>query len=215
MHFHGGRLPAHELVQKADPIGIDTDMTPPVARVHIDIVRVRLLAEGIAMPGDRRPREIQGAPVAVEHHLADVGVEQIDAALDGLAQGGHAALRVGGQVLRHLVDHGGRDQRLVALHIDHDVVVGQAQLLGHFLQPVRAGGMIGAGHHHLALVAHGVADALVVGGHQHPRGAAFSAAFRHPGHHRPAGQIRQRFSRQARRRVPRRHYHIETHSCPY
>ncbi len=47
--------------------------------------------------------------------------------MDLLAQGGDGGLRVRRQVGGHLVDERRRHQRLVALDVDHDGIVGQAQ----------------------------------------------------------------------------------------
>ncbi|MNN61007.1 hypothetical protein D3C81_1762210 [compost metagenome] len=117
---------------------------------------------------------------------------------DRFGQGGHARLRVGGQVGGDLIDHARRDQRLVALDVDHDGVGRQAQLHRDFGQAIGAGVVIFTGQHHFGAKAiAGLDDARVVGGHHHPLGAAFARLFPDVLDHRLAGDQQQRLARQA------------------
>ena len=67
-------------------------------------------------------------------------------------------------MLRHLADQFRRDQRLIALHVDHDFVIAPATLQRHLGDTVGAGSMIWRGHADLEAVrTHRVGHALVVG----------------------------------------------------
>ncbi len=87
-----------------------------------------------------------------------------------MRSGTHRDFRPLGQQRGHRVDQRGVDQRLVALHIDHDRVVGQAQQGGRFGEPVAAGWMRGVGFQGFDMMrAAGVQDARIVGRHHDPR----------------------------------------------
>ena len=93
-------------------------------RVQADVpVQRRPAAARIAHVRNRRPRKIQREAGAIEHHLDDVGIASVRPAssirrysvvieTDGSANGATAS-----------VDRARIEQRLVALHVDHDVAV--------------------------------------------------------------------------------------------
>ena len=58
----------------------------------------------------------------VQYHFDHVRVAQLVQRADGVGGGAHAGVGARGQQGGHGVDEGGVDQRLVALHVDHDVV---------------------------------------------------------------------------------------------
>ncbi len=104
-----------------------------------------------------------------------------------------------------LPDQRGVEQRLVALHVDDDLVVGEAQQLRGLGQAVGARRVIGARHARRDAVRDDrIAHALVVGGDDDARRAACQRALGHAHDHRLAGDVGQRLARQARRRVARR-----------
>ncbi|MNV76112.1 hypothetical protein D3C71_1694460 [compost metagenome] len=111
--------PADEVVQEADTVGVHANMT---AIGHPFRQHVAGLGKGIAGPGQRRSAERQGQAVLVTHHLDRVRVEHGFRFMDRLGQGGDTGFRMRRQVGRHLVDDHRRDQRLVALHVDHNGV---------------------------------------------------------------------------------------------
>ena len=95
------------------------------------------------------------------------------------------------------VDHGGRQQRLVTLHVDHDVAVHAARDLGN---AVGAGAMRRVGQaHHAAEGGHRVGNAGVVGGHHHGIHAGrVGRTSIDVLDHRAAGNLDERFPRQTR-----------------
>ena len=104
--------------------------------------------------------------------------------------------------LRHLVDDRGRNQRLVALYIDHDMIIGQPQGLSHFLQAIRTGRMRSGGHTVFsAKTVRCAGDALIVGGNHHPAGAAQAGLLPDALHHRLAVNIEQRLAGQTGRAI--------------
>ena len=91
-----------------------------------------------------------------------------------------ASLSLSSELPRPRAIERGRDQRLVALHVDHDVVVREPEQRSGFGEAVGAGGMIGARHHAAdrRAAAHRGGDALVVGGDVHRGRAALRSRAR-------------------------------------
>jgi hypothetical protein len=75
--------------------------------------------------------------------------------------------------------------------------------------------VVGPGHARLVPVGeHGVADARVVGGHHHTRGAGGAGAIGHAHDHGPSGEVGERLARKPARCVARRDDDGEgRHSC--
>ena len=67
--------------------------------------------------------------------------------VDGVRGGAHAGVGRICQQLGHGVGQGGVHQRLIALHVDHNRVVRQAQNVAGLGQAVAAAGVVGAGQH--------------------------------------------------------------------
>jgi hypothetical protein len=90
------------------------------------------------------------------------------------------------------------DQRLVALHVDHDVVAVQAQRGAGLGQAVAAAGVVFARQHRLhAVFGAGLQDGGAVTGHHDAGGAALRSLARHAHHHGQAGNVGQRLVGQA------------------
>jgi hypothetical protein len=114
---------------------------------------------------------------------------------------------------RHGIDQFGVDQRLVALHVDDDLVAIEAQLLAGFGQPVGAAGMVLAGQDGFdAVRLAGRNDRCIVSGDDHARCARRAGALGHAHHHRHARDVGQGFVGQPRRRQACRHQDGEAHS---
>ena len=78
-----------------------------------------------------------------------------------------------GQGLGHGVDQRGRDEGLIALHVDDQRLVGQLQGLHGLGQAVAATGMVAAGGQAVdAVRGAGLSDAGVIGGDDHGLGLA-------------------------------------------
>ena len=117
------------------------------------------------------------------------------------------------QELRDIANQRRHDEGLVALHVDDDVLVAQAELLRGLGEAIGSGSVIRARHHHgEAVLADGGGDALVVGGHVHRDRAALLCALADPHHHRLAREIGERLPRKTRRGVARRDDDGEAHA---
>src|SRR3954468_6524136 len=111
---------------------------------------------------------------------------------------------------RHLGDELGRNQRLVALDIDDNLMIGKPQLPRRFGNAVGSGRMIWARHHApVARSPHRAGDALVVGRYVDRGGAALRGPLADPDHHRPSGDVGERFSGKPARRVAGRDEDME------
>jgi hypothetical protein len=101
------------------------------------------------------------------------------------------------------------DRRQVALNVDHEVHLRvRIGLLDGLENPVRAALMVLPGHHHVeARGGHGVVDVLVIDGDDDSPDLRFLGPFCYLHDHRQAGNIRQRFPRQAGRCHSRRDQH--------
>ena len=105
---------------------------------------------------------------------------------------------------RHVPDQRRIEQRLVALHIDHDFVVREAEPNRGFGEAIGARRVIGARHAcRMAVRDDGVAHPYVVRRDNDTRCAAFARAFRDAHDHRLARDIGEGLAREARRRVTR------------
>ena len=104
------------------------------------------------------------------------------------------------------------DQGLVALHIDDDLVVGQAQDLAGLGQAVAAAGVVAACQHGAhAMRGAGLHHALVVACHDDRSGSGLGRLLGHANDHRFARQVRQRLVRQSRGCQARWNQHGESH----
>ena len=182
-------------MQETGAVGVDADMT---AIRHAGRQHVAALGEGIARPGQRCAAEGQGQACLVRNHLDHIGIEQRGDVLDRFSQGGDTGLRIGCQVGCHLIDDHRRNQRFVALHVDHDGIGRQTELAGHFSQAIGAGVVILTSQQHLgAKGLAGLDDARVVGGDHHTAGRALPGLLPDVLHHGLAGDVLQRLAGQA------------------
>ena len=106
------------------------------------------------------------------------------------------------QIGSDLIDDSRRNQRLVALNIDHDGVRGQLQLSGHLGQAVGAGVVPRVGQQHLGTKGlAGFDDARVVGGDDHAAGGTFLRLLPDMLDHGLAGDVLQRLAGQTTGRI--------------
>jgi hypothetical protein len=113
---------------------------------------------------------------------------------------------------RHLQDQLRGNERLVALDVDHDIFVLEAQQRRGFGDAIGAGSVVGARHQRrVAVRAHRRADALVVGRHVHRGRAALRRLLAHAHHHRPAGEVGERLAGKTTRAEARRDDDVELH----
>jgi hypothetical protein len=160
--------------------------------------------ERLARVRDRRAAEVERVAGVVAHHLDRVRVEELGGVVDRDARGRDRRRGALGERMREAADEIGRDQRLVALDVDDQLVVGQGERLGRLREAVGARGMVGAGHDGIAAVrARRGGDALVVGRDPHRGRAALPRALGDAHHHRLAGDVGERLARQPARRVAR------------
>ena len=138
----------------------------------------------------------------VEHHLDHIGIGIVGELVDRMRGGTHAGARGLRQQLRNGEHQFGVNEGFIALHVDDDIVVIQAEQMAGFSQSVAAGGMVGAGQDggHTVLVA-GVNNGRTVAGHHHTNGHALQRQVAdllgHAHHHRHPGYVSQRFVGQA------------------
>lgn len=201
------RAPGNEILEEAHAVGIHAD----VATVwHASRQLAAILGKRVAGPGQRRAAEGQRQAVLVAGHFHRVGIENGFRLMDRLGQGGDAGFRMLRQVGGHLIDDHRRNQRLVALHIDHDGICCQAKLSSDLGQAISARFMVGTGQQYFgAERTAGFDDAGVVRGDDHAAGATFTRLLPHMLDHRLAGDRQQRLARQARGAQPGRNHHGE------
>ena len=197
-------------MQERYPVRVDPDMPPPLPCGHI----LFAIGKGITVPWHRRPGKIQRPARIIENRLHHIGIKQVFRAFNGFAQRCHLAVRIRRQIARYLIDHRRRNQWLVTLHIDDNVIVSQRQFCGHFLKTIRPGGVIITGHDHRHGVTQHIGNAGIVSGHIDLISTTLLAAFSYPLHHGFTGNVSQRLARQTGRRIPRRHHYVKTHSLP-
>src|SRR5690606_2337737 len=94
-------------------------------------------------PGQRRAAEVQRISRFVGYDLHRIRVEQFFTVRDLLEQRRYAGLRMLLQVVRHLIDGRRRNQRLVPLHIDDDLLLTQVETARNFLDAIGARLVIG------------------------------------------------------------------------
>ena len=136
--------------------------------------------------------------------MTTFGLNASDGVGDRVAGGGNGRVRIRGEQIRHGANQRGRQQRLVALDVDDDGIVGQAELPCGLGQTIRAGRMIGRGEAGRdAVRLDGGLDPRIVGRDDDARRAGRHRALGDAHHHRLAGDVRQRLAGKARRRVAR------------
>ena len=114
------------------------------------------------------------------------------------------------QVFGYGADQRRRDQRFVALHIDHDCRIRPALLLDDFRDAVGAAGVALFGQACLeAMLVHHVGNSVVVGRDPDLLRTALRGLFGNPDHHRLAGDRQQRFAGQSCGRVARRNHDVK------
>jgi len=124
---------------------------------------------------------------------------------------GDRAFRVFVQVFGNCAYQRGRDQRFIALNIDHDGVVRPGSLFDNFCDAVGAAGVGGFGQACLeAVFVHCIGDRMMVGGDPYLLRAALRGLFCNPDHHRLACDLQQRLAGQSGRRVTRRDHDMES-----
>ncbi len=127
------RRPVHIALDKAGTIGIDADMA-------LIVVANLLVAVGkaIPIPRDAGATEVEGVAILVSHHLDRIGIKRLFGIPDRHRQGRHRR-RGSGQIVGHLTDDGGRNERLIPLHIDDDGIGSKTVVTAHLGQTLGAG----------------------------------------------------------------------------
>ncbi len=116
-----------------------------------------------------------------------------------MARGGDRRIRMGFQQSRHVPHQRRIQQRFVALHVHHDLVIREPQRHGRLGQPIGPRRVIGARHAgKQSLRGNGIVDARVVGRNHDARRAARKRALRDPHDHRLAGDVGERLAGQPR-----------------
>jgi hypothetical protein len=109
-----------------------------------------------------------------------------------------------------------RQERLIALDVDHDQRVGPVARDGHCGDAIGAGGERRIRQHgdrgvRPSWIAHDRCDPLVVSGHQHLRGRACACLLDHALDHRTASDVEQWLAWQTCGSVTRRDDDVELH----
>jgi hypothetical protein len=99
-----------------------------------------------------------------------------------------------GQQLRHCIHQSHINQRLIALHVDYDCIVSQAQQAARLSQSVAAAGVVARGHDSSNIKESAlVNDFLAVSGNHHAFSLAELGALGNPHHHGCTTQVSQGF----------------------
>jgi hypothetical protein len=132
------------------------------------------------------------APGGVEHHLDDIRVVPLGGMIDRMGDGAHRAVGMRVQQRRTARDQRGWDQRLIALHVDDDLIPVQTQMRAGLGQTVTAADVVASCHQGLHAVLHaGLDDATVVGGDHDLLRATGLRLVRHAHDHRQTRQVEQ------------------------
>ena len=114
----------------------------------------------------------------IHDHLDDIGIEEVLPSRDRRAQRGHGHIL--SEQSGHLGDGVWRHERFIALQIDDDGIVVLPEARRGLGDAVGARGMPGSGDAHRGAEGLGARlDALIVGGHDHPRRATLPGALEH------------------------------------
>ena len=108
--------------QRADAISIEADVTPGAGEIALAVERSR---RAVAVPGNRRAAEIQRPPGASLTTFTTLGLSSSATDSIGAASVAMSAVGVRLQCLGHLADERGRHERLIALHVHHDLLGAQ------------------------------------------------------------------------------------------
>ena len=152
-------------------------------------------------PRDGVTREIHGVSVATNKHFHHRRVEKIGGVSDVRSEGSRFGRRGGGEGGDERLKRFWFDERLITLHVDHEIAGFAADGLR---DPIGAGDMVCRGQNRPAAGgANGGADALVIGRHKNVRRATHQRATTpDANHHWLAADISERLARQARRPDP-------------
>jgi hypothetical protein len=189
--LQGGGWHPGELQQAPAPIDVQPHVFPGLEH-GVPVAPIR----------NRRAREIEGSPGAIDHHLAHVWVEIVGRVIDAPPERGQVDRRIG-EGREGLLDHRGLDERFVPLNVDHEVAIEPACHFGDAIGPahvrrVRHARMPAKGLHR-------VANAIVVGGDDdRADGAALGHAPVDVLDERATAEVGERLAREPGRRVARR-----------
>ena len=227
-HVHGDPLAVPEDAQLLEPLDLleravrearESPQEPGAIGVEADVAkrpqrRLRPLApRRVSRPRDRRAREVEGMAARVEDDLDDVRVLEVAALVDRVRHRAHHALAALGEQGGAGIDQRRLDQRLVALHVDDDLVVAQAERVARLGDPIAAVGMMRRRQQRSDAVRGAGRDDLgVVRGDDDARGPRPRGLLRDADDHRHAADVRERLARQASRRQPGRNEDDERHA---
>ena len=181
-------------LQRSDAVSINADMAQIRKRAGN--------AVGIAHIRNRRAAEIQRQPALVADHLDRGRRCRRMLRVKRCGKGRHRRLRSRRQRRRHFANQRGRQQRLIALHIDDDGVIRPAKTLHHLAQPLGAVLVVGAGQNplHRRLTFQQCVNARVIKGDPY-RKTAGDRLPRGAHDHRHSGNQPQRFGGQTGRTI--------------
>ena len=148
----------------------------------------------------------------VGHDLDDVRIEEFFGIGDCMRCRCNLAVRAALEQASHVVDHRSRDQWLVALDVDDDLLRAQPKRVGRLGQPIGAGFMLRRRKHGDDAMGLAGRDDLITVGRDHDAvGPGRLRALRDADHHRRAADVGERLARQSGRRQPRRDDDDKTH----
>src|SRR5580698_3583173 len=158
----------------------------------------------IAIPRDGSATEVQGPALRVGHDLHGIRVQELFERFNRSRECRDVGPRVRFQQLRHLLDQGRRDQRLVALHVHDDLVRMPRMLACHLSDAIGPGSVRSGRHDDLGAERMTRAqDQVIVGSNQHVVSARGTRALVYPLHHRFAADGHERLAWETRRGVAR------------
>ena len=99
----------------------------------------------IAIPGDRRTREIKRIAFSVQHNFHCIRIKGFFSTVNRRRQRRHTNLALR-QVFRHLTNNHRRDHRFIALHVHNNGIVAKTAFFNDFRQTLRPGLMVSARH---------------------------------------------------------------------
>ena len=160
--------------------------------------------KGVARPRDRCAAEVERVVPTVERDLDDVRIERFRFVFDRMTRRCDRGVGMGSEKLRHRANQTGRKQRLVALDVHDDGIVGKPEALRGLGKPIGARRMVNACETcRDAVRLDGSLDPIVIGRHDDAIRARLLRTQRNEHHHRLPGNFGERLPWEPRRRVAR------------
>src|SRR5690349_4196570 len=135
--FQWCRFPFHKIEKRFASKSIHTLMSQILNRNR-----------SITREGDWVAREINRVMVVIDNHLHLIRRRRFGAICEGMRSGNDIDVRIGAQRFNHSIEKPGIDERLVALDINNDAVVGA--MTGDLGDAIRSALMLFGGHCNLS-----------------------------------------------------------------